>query len=65
MRHSNDSVLLLESGPDYGHRMDERWPKDMLDARSIPLSHDYDLSTRATSGGGVLDLPRARILGGC
>lgn len=65
VRHSTDSVLLLESGPDYGHRLDDKWPTDMLDARSIPLSHDYDLSTRATSGVGVLDLPRARILGGC
>ena len=65
VRHSEDSVLLLESGPDYGHRLDRQWPKDMLDARSIPLSHDYDLSTPATSGLGVLDLPRAQILGGC
>lgn len=65
VRMSDESVLLLESGPDYGHRLDERWPADMLDARSIPLSHDYSLATSATTGEGVLDLPRARILGGC
>jgi choline dehydrogenase len=61
--HSNESVLLLEAGPDYGSRTDGQWPSDLLDARSIPLSHDYDLHT--TSGGAALDLPRARVLGGC
>ncbi|MBT8161946.1 MULTISPECIES: GMC family oxidoreductase [Arthrobacter] len=63
--HSNETILLLEAGPDYGPRSDGQWPADMLDARSIPLSHDYDLHSRRSSGEGTLDLPRARILGGC
>jgi len=63
--HSDESILLVEAGPDYGPRSQNAWPADMLDARSIPLSHDYDLHTAATSGTGILDLPRARILGGC
>ncbi|HVL62930.1 MAG TPA: GMC family oxidoreductase [Microbacterium sp.] len=62
---SDETVLLVEAGADYGPYADGEWPSDMLDARSIPLSHDYDLHTVRTSGEGVLDLPRARILGGC
>lgn len=69
-RHSSQRLLLLEAGPDYGPRADGRWPADVLDARSIPLSHDWGLttgtgSTGTGSPGKVLDLPRARILGGC
>lgn len=63
--HSGETVLLIEAGPDYGPRSEGHWPADMLDARSIPLSHDYDLHTASTAGEGALDLPRARILGGC
>ncbi|TFC01057.1 GMC family oxidoreductase [Cryobacterium adonitolivorans] len=63
--HSAETILLVESGPDYGPQSELRWPNDMLDARSIPLSHDYGLHTSATNGIGTLDLPRARILGGC
>ncbi|MFC7755180.1 GMC family oxidoreductase N-terminal domain-containing protein [Tsukamurella soli] len=63
--HTDESILLLEAGPDHGPYADGGWPADMLSAKSIPLSHDYDLTTTRTSGAGVLDLPRARILGGC
>jgi choline dehydrogenase len=34
------SVLLLESGPDYGARNSGTWPAGLLDARSLPPSHD-------------------------
>jgi choline dehydrogenase len=57
---STESVLVLEAGPDYGSLADGRWPDDVLSARAIPLSHDWGLTT--TSG---LDLPRARVVGGC
>ena len=62
--HSDETVLLVESGHDYGPRAEGRWPTDVLDARFIPLSHDYELHTANTSGQ-RLDLPRARIVGGC
>ncbi len=62
---SDETVLLVEAGPDYGAFSDGQWPADMLDGRAIPLSHDYDLHTARSSGRGSLDLPRARILGGC
>lgn len=63
--NSDESVLVLDAGPDYGPLAGGQWPADMLDARWIPLSHDYDLKTQRTSGEGDLDLPRARIFGGC
>jgi choline dehydrogenase len=58
--HSTDSALVLEAGPDYGNLAVGRWPDDVLSAKAIPLSHDWGLTT--TSG---LDLPRARVVGGC
>lgn len=62
--HGSGSVLLVEAGPDYGPRTSGRWPGDVLDAAAIPLSHDWDLRTDDTTGR-ALDLPRARVLGGC
>jgi choline dehydrogenase len=64
-QHSDQRVLLLEAGPDYGTFAGGQWPADVLDPRSIPLSHDYGLHTTATPGFGALDLPRARVVGGC
>ena len=62
--HSADPILLLEAGPDYGPHTGGAWPADVLDAKAIPLSHDWDLST-ASPDGTRLDLPRAKVLGGC
>jgi choline dehydrogenase len=61
---STESVLLVEAGPDYGPYEQGRWPADVLSAKSIPLSHDWDITGTATPGR-TLDLPRARVLGGC
>jgi choline dehydrogenase-like flavoprotein len=58
--HDTDPVLLVEAGPDPGSHADGRWPADFLDARTVPLRHDWGL--RNADG---LDLPRARVLGGC
>jgi choline dehydrogenase len=62
--HSTDDILLVEAGPDYGARSSGCWPADVLDARSVPLSHDWRL-TGVGSVGCIRDLPRARIIGGC
>ncbi|WP_223622473.1 GMC family oxidoreductase [Microbacterium sp. EST19A] len=63
--HSDESILLVEAGPDYGSFADQQWPADMLDALNIPLSHDYDLATSENDFTPGVDLPRARIIGGC
>jgi choline dehydrogenase len=55
------SVLLLEAGPDYGALAEGRWPADLLDAATIPTSHDWGYS----SEDGLLLFERAKVIGGC
>ena len=62
----NRTVLLLEAGPDYGHVIDGNWPAELLDARSIPTTHDWGYTgvnhpTQTEPGG----YERARVIGGC
>jgi choline dehydrogenase len=64
--HSAESVLVLEAGPDYGRYGSGRWPADLLDAKAIPLSHDWNMTSSGSGAGQpALDLPRARVVGGC
>jgi choline dehydrogenase len=58
-------VLLLEAGPDYGAFGSGRWPADLLDARTIPLSHDWGYTSGEELPGRSLDHERARVIGGC
>jgi choline dehydrogenase len=53
------SVCLVEAGPDYGPFGADRWPAEILDARNIPSTHDWEAATdeRGTA--------RAKIIGGC
>jgi choline dehydrogenase-like flavoprotein len=53
------TVCLVEAGPDYGRYADGRWPSDMLDARTLPMSHLWETAPDDRSAS------RARILGGC
>jgi choline dehydrogenase len=34
-------VHVLEAGPDYGTLSDDRWPDELLDARQLPVLHDW------------------------
>ena len=52
------SVCLVEAGPDYGPRDGGAWPDDLLDARALPGSHDWDYEGGHSSS-------RARVIGGC
>ena len=51
------TVCLIEAGPDYGRYADGRWPSDMLDARTLPMSHLWETEPDDRSAS------RARILG--
>ena len=53
------TVCLVEAGPDYGRSVEGRWPSDMLDARTLPMSHLWETVPDDRSAS------RARILGGC
>jgi choline dehydrogenase len=52
-------VILVEAGPDYGPFGSGLWPKDLLDAHTIALSHDWQY------GSGRWTFERARVMGGC
>lgn len=62
---TSQTVLLIESGPDYGAFADQRWPAQLLDARSLPGGHDWGYTNRAGTGRPAHLLERARVIGGC
>ena len=50
---TGETVVLLEAGPDYGPFSRETWPTDLLDARTIPLSHDWGYSSAEAKAGQI------------
>src|SRR5687768_7112807 len=62
---TSQTVLLIESGPDYGAFSEQRWPAQLLDARSLPTGHDWDYLNGAKTGRPEHPLERARVIGGC
>ncbi len=63
---SDQSVVLLEAGPDYGAYAAGEWPPVLLDAREMAVSsHSWNYDSAATYGKPGLLLERARVLGGC
>src|SRR6476659_1739986 len=54
-------VLVLEVGPDHGAFHDGRWPPELLDASTIPTSHDWGYRSEDRA----LAFERARVIGGC
>jgi choline dehydrogenase len=59
------SVLLLEAGPDYGAFASGGWPTELLDAATIPVSHDWGYEAGDELPGRALVYARARVIGGC
>ncbi|HEY6567033.1 MAG TPA: FAD-dependent oxidoreductase [Actinomycetota bacterium] len=62
---SGRRVLVLEAGPDYGSFGTLGWPSDLLDASTIPTSHDWGLRSGPEFAGRDLAFERARVIGGC
>ena len=58
-------VLVLEAGPDYGSFGTPGWPSDLLDAQTIPVSHDWGYRSGDELPGRSLAYERARVIGGC
>ena len=58
------SVVLLEAGPDYGPYVDGNWPADIVDARTVPGSHDWGYTSEDVIPGRQIPYERARVLGG-
>ena len=61
----DQSVLLLEAGPDYGARSDGRWPDDLLDGRVVSDTHDWGYTSAARAGQTNHRLQLAKVIGGC
>lgn len=59
------SVLLLEAGTDYGVLASGRWPAELIDASTIPVSHDWGYGAGDELPGRSLAYERARVIGGC
>jgi choline dehydrogenase len=57
-------VLLIEAGPDYGSATSGRWPAELLDATTLPTTHDWGYRGPAADGREI-PFERARVLGGC
>jgi choline dehydrogenase len=64
-QNMSQSVMLVESGPDYGAFAEGRWPSGLLDARSLPGGHDWGYINGARTGRPEHLLERARVIGGC
>jgi choline dehydrogenase len=62
---TSQTVLLIESGPDYGAFTAQGWPTPLLDARSLPGGHDWGYVNGASTGRPGHLLERARVMGGC
>jgi len=62
---TSQTVVLIESGPDYGSFTDQRWPAPLLDARSLPGGFDWGYVNGAGTGRPDHPLERARVMGGC
>ena len=65
LAESGRSVLVLEAGPDYGSFGTPGWPSDLLDASTIPTSHDWGFRSGSELLGRDLAYERARVIGGC
>jgi choline dehydrogenase len=63
---SEADVVVLEAGPDYGPRDSGRWPADLLDGGALVASHSWGYDTGDLHPlRGPVELPRARVIGGC
>ncbi|MCU1360975.1 MAG: family oxidoreductase [Ilumatobacteraceae bacterium] len=52
-------VVLVEAGPDYGPFGDPRWPAELIDARTLAITHDWGYAHDRWT------YERARVIGGC
>ncbi len=61
---SEQSVLLLEAGPDYGPFSAGRWPAELTNAGAIPTTHDWGYHS-GKNAPRFISYERARVIGGC
>ena len=63
---SDERVVVLEAGPDYGPLDAGRWPAELLDAsQNPPYTHEWGYDSGDQFADQVLTFDRARVVGGC
>jgi len=62
---SDQTVLLLEAGPDYGSYDGGKWPADLLNAADLAESHGWGYDSGDHYSNRVIPFQRARVMGGC
>ena len=62
---SDQSVLLLEAGPDYGPLAAGRWPPSLLDARALGYTDAWEYDSGDTYADRLVAFERAKVIGGC
>jgi choline dehydrogenase len=63
--NSDERVVVLEAGPDFGSFESGRWPEDLLDARALGYSHDWRYDSEERYPGRIVTFERAKVIGGC
>ena len=63
--NSEESIVVLEAGPDFGPFLDGRWPADLLDARALGYTHDWKYTSEETYPDRIVPFERAMVIGGC
>ncbi len=62
---SDESIVVLEAGPDFGPLSEGRWPADLTDAGALGESHDWGYTSEASYPDRTVTFERARVIGGC
>ncbi len=63
---SDESILVLEAGPDPGPRVSGRWPANLLYGGMLATeTHDWGYTTGQRRWARELRIERARVIGGC
>jgi choline dehydrogenase len=63
--NSDESIVILEAGPDFGPFQSGRWPTDLLDARALGYTHDWKYTSEDTYQDRIVPFERAMVIGGC
>jgi choline dehydrogenase len=62
---SDESILLIEAGPDYGPYENGNWPGELLEAFDLAESHGWGYDSSEVYPDRIIPFQRARVLGGC
>jgi choline dehydrogenase len=62
----DESILVVEAGPDYGRLAAGRWPEPLVDAAMLAVgAYDWGYLSGVVRHRGELRFDRAKVIGGC